>query len=174
LPQAVAGAVAVGFFPGSTIGNFPPAEAEDFLRRAGELLGDGAMMVVGADVAKGPDVLIPAYDDAQGVTAAFNKNVLARINRELGGDFDLSAFDHRAVWNDRGKPDGDASGQPPQVRRSAGQEIDFAAGETIHTENSYKYRPEAFEAIAGRAGWKVSRALGSATRPSFGVYVLAG
>jgi dimethylhistidine N-methyltransferase len=172
LPQAVAGAVAVGFFPGSTIGNFPPEQAEDFLRRAGELLGDGAMMVVGADVAKGAEVLIPAYDDAQGVTAAFNLNVLARINRELDGDFDLSAFAHRAVWNDQeSRIEMHLVSQKAQVVTVGGRRFDFAAGETIHTENSYKYRPEAFEAIAGRAGWSVSRRWESVT-PAFGVYVL--
>jgi dimethylhistidine N-methyltransferase len=99
LPAAARGRPVTGFFPGSTIGNFAPAEAEAFLRGAHGLLGEGAMFVVGVDIAKSPDVLVPAYDDAQGVTAAFNKNVLARINSELGGDFDLDAFDHRAVWN---------------------------------------------------------------------------
>lgn len=172
LPSAVAGRVAVGFFPGSTIGNFPPAEAEDFLRRAGELLGDGAMMVVGADVAKSVDVLIPAYDDAQGVTAAFNLNVLARINRELGGDFDLAAFAHQALWNEReSRIEMHLVSLKDQRVTIGGRIFDFAAGETVHTENSYKYRPEAFEAIARRAGWVVSRKWESA-HPAFGVYVL--
>lgn len=172
LPEAVAGAVAVGFFPGSTIGNFPPSQAEDFLRRAGELLGEGAMMVVGADVAKGAEVLIPAYDDAQGVTAAFNLNVLTRINRELGANFDLSAFSHRAVWNDaESRVEMHLVSQHAQSVTVGGHIFDFAAGETIHTENSYKYRPEAFEAIAARAGWTVSRRWESAA-PAFGVYVL--
>jgi len=172
LPSAVAGRVAIGFFPGSTIGNFPPAEAEDFLRRAGELLGDGAMMVVGADVAKSVDVLIPAYDDAQGVTAAFNLNVLARINRELGGDFDLTAFAHQAVWNEReSRIEMHLVSLKTQRVTIGGRIFDFAAGETVHTENSYKYRPEAFEAIARRAGWVVSRKWESA-HPAFGVYVL--
>jgi len=173
LPSAVAGRVAVGFFPGSTIGNFPPAEAEDFLRRAGELLGDGAMMVVGADVAKSAEVLIPAYDDAQGVTAAFNLNVLARINRELGGDFDLAAFTHQAVWNDQeSRIEMHVVSVEAQRVKVGGRTFDFAAGETIHTENSYKYRPAAFEAIAQRAGWSVSRKWESA-QPAFGVYVLS-
>jgi len=172
LPSAVAGRVAVGFFPGSTIGNFPPPEAEDFLRRAGELLGDGAMMVVGADVAKSGEVLIPAYDDAQGVTAAFNLNILVRINRELGGDFDLAGFAHRAVWNEQeSRVEMHLVSATAQRVTIAGRTFDFAAGETIHTENSYKYRPEAFEAIARRAGWTVSRKWES-TQPAFGVYVL--
>ncbi len=172
LPSAVAGRVAVGFFPGSTIGNFPPVEAEDFLRRAGDLLGDGAMMVVGADVAKSAVVLIPAYDDAQGVTAAFNLNILVRINRELGGDFDLAGFAHRAVWNEQeSRVEMHLVSATAQRVTTAGRTFDFAAGETIHTENSYKYRPEAFEAIARRAGWAVSRKWES-IQPAFGVYVL--
>ncbi len=172
LPEAVMGSVAVGFFPGSTIGNFPPEDATDFLRRAGDLLGSGATMVVGADVAKGADVLIPAYDDAQGVTAAFNLNILARINRELRATFDLSAFAHRAVWNDReSRVEMHLVSQRAQSISIAGRVFDFAAGETIHTENSYKYRPEAFEAIARLAGWNVVQRWQS-VKPTFGVYVL--
>src|SRR6185503_5443412 len=89
----------VGFFPGSTIGNFTPEEARAFLERARRLLGDGAGFLVGLDLIKPERQLIAAYDDALGVTAAFNKNLLGRMNRELGADFDLEAFDHRAVWN---------------------------------------------------------------------------
>jgi uncharacterized SAM-dependent methyltransferase len=129
-------------------------------------------MVVGADVAKSAEVLIPAYDDAQGVTAAFNLNVLARINRELGGDFDLSAFIHRAVWNEQeSRVEMHLVSAEAQRVTIAGRSFDFAAGETIHTENSYKYRPAAFEAIARRAGWSVSRKWES-DQPAFGVYVL--
>lgn len=172
LPQAVAGRVAVGFFPGSTIGNFPPAQAEDFLRRAGDLLGEGAMMVVGADVAKSAQVLIPAYDDAQGVTAAFNLNILARVDRELGGDFDLTAFAHQAVWNEAdSRVEMHLVSRKVQSVTISGQVFGFAVGETIHTENSYKYRPYAFEAIARRAGWSVSRKWES-VEPGFGVYAL--
>jgi dimethylhistidine N-methyltransferase len=172
LPMPVANRVAVGFFPGSTIGNFPPAEAEDFLRRAGDLLGGGAMMVVGADVAKPVEVLIPAYDDAEGVTAAFNLNVLTRINRELAGDFDLAAFAHEARWNDQ-----ESRIEMHLVSRRAqrvvigGRAFQFAAGETIHTENSHKYRGVDFEAIAQRAGWTVSHKWES-QEPSFAVYAL--
>ena len=89
----------MGFFPGSTIGNFPPAEATAFLSRARAALGGGASFLVGIDLVKAPNVLEAAYDDAEGITAAFNKNLLARINRELDGDIDLNAFDHRALWN---------------------------------------------------------------------------
>ena len=167
LPMAVADRVAVGFFPGSTIGNFPPAEAEDFLRRAGDLLGGGAMMVVGADVAKSAEVLIPAYDDAQGVTAAFNLNVLTRINRELGGDFDLSAFAHEARWNDHdSRIEMHLVSQRAQQVAIGGRVFHFSAGETIHTENSHKYRGVDFEAIAQRAGWTVSHKWESQEPPS--------
>ena len=99
LPAAANGRPRTGFFPGSTIGNFPPEAAVDFLNAARRLLGQGAQFIVGIDLAKSADVLIPAYDDAQGVTAAFNLNLLERINRELEGAIDLTAFAHRAVWN---------------------------------------------------------------------------
>lgn len=95
-PKAVAGRPVVGFFPGSTIGNFTREEARDFLAGARRLLGEGAAFLVGIDLVKAETTLVAAYDDAQGVTADFNLNLLARINRELGGDFDLAAFAHRA------------------------------------------------------------------------------
>ena len=99
LPAAVASMPRVGFFPGSTIGNFEPHEAAGFLRRAGRLLGVGAVLLVGVDLIKAPDILYRAYNDAAGVTAKFNLNLLARINRELGADFDLAAFEHHAFYN---------------------------------------------------------------------------
>jgi dimethylhistidine N-methyltransferase len=174
LPAAGRGRPVTGFFPGSTIGNFAPAEAEDFLRGAHGLLGDGAMFVVGVDIAKSPDVLVPAYDDAQGVTAAFNRNVLVRINSELGGDFDLDAFDHRAVWNaEESRMEMHLVSRVDQTAHLAGREIRFNAGETIHTENSYKYAPEMFVELARRAGWKVA-ARWVSDSPSFGVFALAG
>lgn len=172
-PEGARGRPLVGFFPGSTIGNFAPHEAEALLRRARELLGPGAMFVVGADVAKDPSVLIPAYDDAQGVTAAFNRNVLAHINRELGGTFDPAAFAHRAVWNaEESRIEMHLESLRDQIVMVGDHGFRFAAGETIHTENSYKYRPEAFEAIADRAGWTVARRWVSPD-PAFAVYLLA-
>ena len=174
LPVAARGRPVTGFFPGSTIGNFAPPEAEAFLRGAHELLGKGAMFVVGVDIAKSPDVLVPAYDDAQGVTAAFNKNVLARINSELGGDFDLDAFDHRAVWNAaESRMEMHLVSRGAQTAHLAGHEILFEAGETIHTENSYKYAPDTFIDLARRAGWTVA-ARWISESPSFGVFALAG
>lgn len=174
LPAAARGRPVTGFFPGSTIGNFAPTEAENFLRGAHALLGEGAMFVVGVDIAKSPDVLVPAYDDAQGVTAAFNKNVLARINSELGGDFNLAAFDHRAVWNAlESRMEMHLVSTVDQVAHVGGREIRFVTGETIHTENSYKYTPDMFVELARRAGWKVA-ARWISDSPSFGVFALAG
>ncbi|HWU80472.1 MAG TPA: L-histidine N(alpha)-methyltransferase, partial [Caulobacter sp.] len=162
----------VGFFPGSTIGNFAPSEAEALLRRARELLGEGSLLIVGADVAKDPAVLIPAYDDAQGVTAAFNRNVLVHINRELGGTFDPSAFAHKAVWNaDESRIEMHLESTRDQIVMVGDYGFRFAAGETIHTENSYKYPAEAFEAIARRAGWTVAQRWVSED-PTFAVYAL--
>jgi dimethylhistidine N-methyltransferase len=172
LPSAAKGRPTVGFFPGSTIGNFPTDEAIAFLVAARELLGQGALFVVGADIAKGEDVLIPAYDDAAGVTAAFNKNLLVRINRELDGTFDLDAFGHRAVWNrQESRIEMHLVSLRDQSVTIAGEPIAFAAGETIHTENSYKYDPEAFAAMAGEAGWRVE-ARWISEDPAFGVFVL--
>lgn len=172
LPDGARGRPPVGFFPGSTIGNFSPDEAEALLRRARTLLGAGAMFIVGADVAKSADILIPAYDDAQGVTAAFNRNILAHINRALGGTFDLQTFTHRAVWNrEESRIEMHLESRCEQIVMVGDHGFHFAAGETIHTENSYKYRPEVFEAIAVRAGWTVAERWINGD-PTFAIYVL--
>ena len=157
LPNGPAGRRVVGFFPGSTIGNFAPADAENFLLMARLLLGPGASLILGADHTRAASLLVPAYDDAQGVTARFNKNILARLNRECGGTFDLAAFDHRAVWNAiEGRVEMHLVSRTDQVATLAGRRIGFAAGETIHTENSYKYHPERLDVLAMRAGWEVA------------------
>ena len=172
LPEGAKGHAPVGFFPGSTIGNFAPDEAEALLRQARSLLGEGSLFIVGADVAKDPSVLIPAYDDAQGVTAAFNRNVLVHINRELGGTFDPAAFAHRAVWNaDESRIEMHLESTRDQIVMVGDYGFRFAAGETIHTENSYKYPPQAFETIARRAGWTVVQRWVS-EEPAFAVYAL--
>ena len=172
LPSAVRSRPIVGFFPGSTIGNFQPAEAERFLRRVRELLGDGALFVVGADLAKAPEVLLPAYDDAHGVTAAFNRNLLARINRELGASLDLDAFDHRAVWNEaESRIEMHLVSSRDQTARIGSRTIVFTEGEVIHTENSHKYRPESFEALVERGGWRV-KTVWTSDASSFGVFLL--
>ena len=145
----------LGFFPGSTIGNFEAGEAVAFLRRARMLLGANAGFLVGADLQKDEATLVRAYDDGAGVTAAFNLNLLTRINRELGADFDLAAFRHEAVYNaGAGRIEMHLRALRPQVVTIACERVHFRAGETIHTENSHKYTVEAFRALAQSAGWE--------------------
>jgi dimethylhistidine N-methyltransferase len=154
LPAAIAGMPKVGFFPGSTLGNFEPHEACAFLRSAREILGEGAQMILGVDLEKDERVLYDAYNDAAGVTARFNLNVLVRINRELGGNFDLSAFTHRAIYNrERHRIEMHLISKKPQTVRMLGTNIAFRAGESIHTESSYKYSIERLTALARGAGW---------------------
>ncbi len=144
----------LGFFPGSTIGNLEPDAACDFLVRARTTLGPDARFLLGADLRKAPSVLIPAYDDAAGVTAAFNRNLLVRLNREAGADFDPMAFRHEARWNDaESRIEMHLVSLRDQTVRLAGTSIAFAEGESIHTENSYKHRPERLLGIAQAAGW---------------------
>jgi dimethylhistidine N-methyltransferase len=161
LPEAVRPLPAVGFFPGSTIGNFDPDEAVAFLSRARATLvgangnSGGALFLVGVDLRKDPAVLIPAYDDAAGVTAAFNRNLLTRLNREAAADFDLSRFMHEARWNDaRSRIEMHLVSTSDQVVHVGGRAIRFARGETIHTENSYKHSVAGFQQTAARAGWR--------------------
>jgi dimethylhistidine N-methyltransferase len=169
LPEAATGRPRTGFFPGSTIGNFRPEEAVAFLKTARQLLGRGAAFLIGLDVVKAPMVMVAAYDDEQGVTAAFNLNLLTRINRELDGDFDLDAFEHRAVWNpEESRMEMHLVSRKDQVARAAGRSFHFAAGETIHTENSYKFTIEGFEALAVQAGWILERSWVSPA-PSFAI-----
>ena len=155
LPLATKGMPRVGFFPGSTIGNLEPHEAGAFLRRAAETLGHGAVFIVGVDLVKDQRVLQKAYNDKQGVTAKFNLNLLARINRELGANFDLSRFEHHAFYNrEKSRIEMHLASLKRQKVRVRGETIDFRAGETIHTENSYKYSIESFGALArGCGGW---------------------
>jgi len=154
LPAAVAGMPRLGFFPGSTIGNLDPPEASRFLALARLTLGTSSRFLVGADLHKDPSLLLPAYDDAAGVTAAFNRNMLVRLNRDAGAEFDVAAFAHRAVWNDdESRIEMHLVSRKDQAVRVAGQTIRFKRGETIHTENSYKHTQERFTAIAAEAGW---------------------
>jgi dimethylhistidine N-methyltransferase len=158
IPPAIAALPRVGFFPGSTIGNFEQHEAARFLRHAGDMLGVGATLVLGVDLAKDPAILCPAYNDAQGVTAKFNLNLLARINRELGANFDLAAFEHHACYNpERQRIEMHLASIRRQKVRVAGKAINFRAGETIHTENSYKYTIDSFQTLAQSAGWAAVR-----------------
>nr|WP_280136185.1 L-histidine N(alpha)-methyltransferase [Luteibacter rhizovicinus] len=172
VPEALAGRPVVAFFPGSTIGNFVAEEAIALLRSVRERLGPDAHFIVGADQVKPIDTLIAAYDDAEGVTAAFNRNVLVRINRELGGDFDPQAFEHRAVWNaQRERIEMHLVSRRAQQVTVAGQHFRFAAGESIHTENSHKFTPASFARLAEAGGWRVDQQWISPD-PAFGIFAL--
>ncbi len=154
IPPELAALPRVGFFPGSTIGNFEPDEAAAFLHHIGDMLGAGALLLVGVDLVKDEATLYRAYNDAAGVTAKFNLNLLARINRELGADIDLAAFAHRAFFNAaQSRIEMHLVSTRPQKARINGVDVHFASGETIHTENSYKYTIESFQALARSAGW---------------------
>lgn len=157
LPAAARERARVGFFPGSTLGNFDEEEAVAFLRAARHSLGRDACFIVGVDMVKPVELLEAAYDDRQGVTAAFNKNLLTRINRELGADFDLDAFDHNARWNPgQQRIEMHLVARSPQRVTIAGEVFIFAKGETLHTENSHKFTADKLSMLAARAGWKLT------------------
>jgi dimethylhistidine N-methyltransferase len=143
-----------GFFPGSTIGNFTAEEAERFLVLTRNLLGRAAVMIIGVDLPKDERVLHAAYNDAAGVTAAFNLNLLDRINRELGGTFEVAAFAHDARWNKTfGRVEMHLISKRKQSVQIAGTSFRFEEGETIHTENSHKYGLDQFRDLARRSGY---------------------
>src|SRR5581483_1457687 len=158
LPGRVQSRRKLGFFPGSTIGNFDPPDAGWLLRHFSRVLGPGSRLIVGVDLDKDTQRLEAAYDDARGVTARFNLNLLARINRELGADIDLAGFRHRAVYDrDLKRIEMHLVSREAQTVRVLGRSFHFAAGESIHTENSYKYSVEQFQALAQGAGWRPAR-----------------
>jgi len=143
LPEPIAGMAKVGFFPGSTLGNFEPHEASAFLRSARDILGEGAQMVIGVDLEKDERTLYDAYNDAAGVTARFNLNVLERINRELGGNFDLSGFLHRSIYNrDRHRIEMHLISRKAQSVRVLGHTFSFRPGESIHRFTRWRLRTE--------------------------------
>jgi dimethylhistidine N-methyltransferase len=145
----------VGFFPGSTIGNFEPEAAVAFLANYARVLAPGGEMLIGVDLKKDPDILDAAYNDRAGVTAAFNLNLLERINRELDGDLDIDRFEHLAFYNsDEGRVEIFIRSLADQQARIAGRRFRFAEGELIHTEFSYKYSVAEFRALAARAGFR--------------------
>ncbi|HYG26680.1 MAG TPA: ergothioneine biosynthesis protein EgtB [Caulobacteraceae bacterium] len=157
LPEGLGAGRRVGFFPGSTIGNLEPAEAVAFLTAARRQLGDEALFVLGVDLVKTPEVLIAAYDDAAGVTAAFNRNLLVRANRELGAGFDVDSFVHRAIWNET------ASRMEMHLEAMQDMEVEiegrllaFRKGETIHTESSHKFTEGSVRDLAAASGWTVA------------------
>lgn len=148
----------LAFFPGSTIGNFDPPEAVGLLRRLGSEAGPGGALLIGVDLPKDEGTLVRAYDDARGVTAAFDLNLLARIDRELGADFRLSAFRHRSAWNRRlSRVEMHLESLEAQRVQVAGSSFTFRAGETIHSESAYKWAPGAFDTLAAIAGWELVR-----------------
>ncbi len=146
------------FFPGSTIGNFAPAQATDFLRHIAQVCGPGGGLIIGVDLIKDPCRLNAAYNDARGVTAAFNLNLLRRINRELGADFRLDRFTHRAFYNpSAGRIEMHLVSLARQEVHLNGATIPFELGESVWTESSYKYSPADFARLAATAGWRVER-----------------
>ncbi len=158
LPPEVAKMPRLGFFPGSTIGNLVPASAVDLLRRMRTTLGDGARLLIGMDRVKDADMLIRAYDDAAGVTARFNLNLLARINRELGGTIMPEAFAHEARWNDeKARIEMHLRATRDIAFSVSGRSFAMAAGETIHTENSHKYSVRSARLLLEAGGWTVER-----------------
>lgn len=153
----------VVYFPGSTIGNFTLDQARHFLQRIQKIVSKflpeiNGGLLIGIDLMKPMDVLIPAYDDAAGVTAAFNKNLLARMNNELGADFDLSLWDHEARFNaELQRVEMHLVSKQAQTVTLGGQTFEFAAGVSIHTENSHKYTLEGFSAMAAEAGLELKQ-----------------
>ncbi len=146
------------FFPGSTLGNFDPPAARQLLAAFRQVAGRNGRLLLGVDLQKDAGILEPAYDDAAGVTAQFNLNLLARINRELGGHFDLDAFSHRAFYDpERQRIEMHLLSRRDQVVRIGGATFRFRRGETIHTESSYKYTPASLTALAAAAGWRLQR-----------------
>jgi dimethylhistidine N-methyltransferase len=163
----------LGFFPGSTIGNFTPEDAVEFLAGCRQVLGRGGAMLVGADLVKDPAILDAAYNDAAGITAAFNLNLLERINRELDGDFDLDRFAHEAFYNQAaGRIEIYIRSRVDQIVTIAGQRFRFSAGERIHTEDSCKYTIAGFQRLAARAGFRAQRSWTDA-QALFSVHFLA-
>lgn len=143
------------FFPGSSIGNFEPAEARQLLQHVARALGSGGQLLIGVDLQKDPAILNAAYNDGDGLTADFNRNILTRINRELEADFDIDAFHHHAFYNAaEGRVEMHLISAKSQWAEVAGSQFQFATGEGIHTENSYKYTIDGFHKLAAAAGFE--------------------
>ena len=158
LPDAIEAMPRLGFFPGSTIGNMEPDAAVDLLRAMRRLLGHEAMLLIGMDRIKDRDRLIAAYDDAAGVTAAFNLNLITRINRELEGDLPIDGFAHRAIWNDdKARVEMHLEAVRPLHFHVAGESFRMAQGETIHTESSHKYGVRDGRLLLRSGGWEPVR-----------------
>jgi len=155
-PEGLPEGKRVIFYPGSTLGNMNPADSIGFLRNLGHWLDDDGGVLIGIDMHKSTAVLEAAYNDSQGVTARFNLNVLNNINELMGGDFDTACFEHRAFYNrNKYRIEMHLVSKRDQVVTLGDTKIGLTTGETIHTENSYKYTPERFQEIAGQAGFSV-------------------
>ena len=154
LPREIEGMPRLGFFPGSTIGNFVPESATNLLRHFRAILGTGARLLIGMDRVKGVERLIAAYDDPEGVTAEFNLNLLRRINRELGAEIPLDAFRHQARWNDMlGRIEMHLVAERDVEFTIEGKAFSFRKGQSIHTENSHKYGPRGARLLLLSGGW---------------------
>lgn len=154
LPPPVAALPHLAFFPGSSIGNFEPSAAGGFLRGVAQVVGPGGWLVLGVDTKKDRDVLDRAYTDEGGITEQFNRNLLRNINNAVDADFDVQGFHHLAIYNeDAGRIEMYLVAERDQRVSVAGTEVNFAAGERLHTENSYKYSPQQFAAIAEQSGF---------------------
>lgn len=161
------------FFPGSTIGNFNAEEAKNLLKNIRAMAGKTCWLLIGVDMTQDIGQLLAAYNDAAGITARFNKNILARINGELGANFDLGKFLHRAIFNqDEHRIEMHLVSTEAQNVGVAGQLFHFEKGEFIHTENSYKYPKAKFESLVQDAGWAIDHAWEDTEESRFGVFLL--
>ncbi len=171
LPQQVLTQQRLLFYPGSSIGNFAPADAQRLLTQMARAAGEDGGLMIGVDLRKAKSVLEPAYDDALGVTAAFNKNVLLNVNRWMGANFDPSLWRHLALFDDtHSRIEMHLEAKQAQHVRWEGGQRTFTKGQRIHTENSYKYSPEAFDAMLAQAGFGVRELLTDDQR-AFGVWL---
>lgn len=172
LPADLDGRTRTGFFPGSTIGNLTPPEVTRLLADLGSALGARSRLIIGVDLKKEARKLVLAYNDSAGVTAAFNLNLLARINRELQGTFDLESFRHDAIYNPReGRIEMHLLSTRDQDATVSGHRFHFRPGESIHTENSYKYAPDQFRTLSAMADWSTA-ALWTDNAALFSVHAL--
>ena len=169
LPEDLRSRPLLGFFPGSTIGNLADEDAQTFLSRARSLLGERGRLLIGLDLVKDRETLLAAYNDKAGITTAFNLNLLVRMNRELGADFDVRTFTHHSLWNEAERRiEAHLVSKVDQTVTVSGRQFHFRAGESIHTENSRKYIVENFAARAANVGWRLEKSWVSAS-PEFAV-----
>lgn len=170
IPDSLPGQRRIAFFPGSTIGNFEPQAATEFLSRIAQHVGPGGGLLIGADRKKDEARLLAAYNDEAGVTAAFNRNLLSRVNSELGGNFDMDAFEHDAIYNrDAGRIEMHLVSLRDQTVSIDGKQFLFSEKETIHTENSHKYEIDEFQSLAGEVGF-AAKAVWSDAEELFSVH----